>query len=77
VAQCHEKEINMNDNLNSPYLTVQEARAYFRLAKHTLDNMRWMGTGPMFRKHGGRIYDHVEEIKEWSLESRCKSTSAY
>mgnify|MGYP001422002978 CR=1 FL=1 len=67
----------MNDNQNNPYLTVREAGAYVRLKKRTLDNMRWMGTGPMYRKHGGRIYYHVEELKEWSLESRYKSTSEY
>ena len=35
----------MNDHNNTPYLTFHEASDYFRLAKRTLDNMRWMGTG--------------------------------
>jgi hypothetical protein len=65
----------MNDNHNNPYLTVREAGAYVLLAKRTFDNIRWMGTGPMFRKQGGRIYYRVEDLKEWSLESRCKLTS--
>ena len=67
----------MEDNNQNPYLTVKEAGAYLRLGKRTLDNMRWMGTGPMFRKHGGRVYYHFDELKEWSLESRAKSTSDY
>jgi hypothetical protein len=67
----------MNEHLNTPYLTIHEASDYVRLAKRTLDNMRWMGTGPMFRKHGGKIFYHIDELKEWSLESRSKSTSEY
>lgn len=36
--------------------------------------MRWMGTGPIFRKHGGRVYYHIDELQEWSMERRVKST---
>jgi hypothetical protein len=67
----------MNDNLNNSYLTVSEAGDFVRLGKRALDNMRWMGTGPQFRKHGGRIYYHIEELKQWSLDNRCKSTPEY
>jgi hypothetical protein len=66
----------MIDIPNSPFLTVDEAAAYLRLKKRTLDNMRWMGTGPKFRKHGGRIY-YEDELREWSLNSRRNSTSEY
>ena len=67
----------MDENRQSPFLTVAEASAFLRLKKRTLDNMRWMGTGPNFRKHGGRVYYHFDELKEWSLETRAKSTSEY
>jgi hypothetical protein len=67
----------MTDNPETPFLTVAEAAAFLRLKKRTLDNLRWMGTGPKFRKHGGRIYYHVDELKEWSLSSRRNSTSEY
>ena len=67
----------MTDNQKSPYLNVAEAGAYLRLKKRTLDKMRWMGTGPNFRKHGGRVFYHIDELKEWSLETRAKSTSNY
>ena len=67
----------MNDSQKSPYLNVDEAGTYLRLKKRTLDNMRWMGTGPIFRKHGGRVFYHIDELKEWSLETRTKSTSSY
>ena len=67
----------MTDKPDTPFLSVEEAALWLRLKKRTLDNMRWMGTGPNFRKHGGRIYYHVDELKEWSLNSRRRSTSDY
>ena len=67
----------MTDQSDNPFLTVAEAAQFLRLKKRTLDNMRWMGNGPKFRKHGGRIYYHVDELKGWSLSSRRNSTSEY
>jgi Helix-turn-helix domain len=67
----------MTEETNSPFLTVEEAATYLRLKKRTLDNMRWMGTGPKFRKHGGRIFYELGELKEWSLNGRRRSTSEY
>jgi hypothetical protein len=51
---------------SSPYLTVQEAAAFLRLRPRTLDNMRWRGIGPKYRKHGGRIVYHIDDLIEWS-----------
>jgi phage terminase Nu1 subunit (DNA packaging protein) len=59
----------------SVFLTVAEAAELLRLKKRTLDNMRWQGTGPPFRKHGGRIFYHRDELIEWPRNSRRKSSS--
>ena len=59
----------------SPFLTTVEAADYLRLAPHTLDNMRWCGTGPKFRKHGGRILYHRDDVKSWSETNRRKLSS--
>jgi hypothetical protein len=67
----------MEDINQNPFLNVGEASDFLRLKKRTLDNMRWMGTGPSFRKHGGRIFYHIDELKEWSLETRANSTSQF
>ena len=67
----------MTNQSNNPFLTVAEAATYLRLKKRTLDNMCWMGTGPMFRKHGGRIYYHFDELSRWSEDSRALSTAQY
>jgi len=67
----------MIEKSDNPFLAVGEAATWLRLKKRTLDNMRWMGTGPKFRKHGGRIFYHVDELIEWSQNSRRRSTSEY
>jgi hypothetical protein len=65
----------MDDVNQNPFLNVGGAGDFLRLKKRTLDNMRWMGTGPSFRKHYGRIFYHIDELKEWSLATKAKSTS--
>ena len=59
----------------SPFRTTAETAEFFRLKKHTLENMRWQGTGPPFRKHGGRVFYHRAEIREWSDQARRRSSS--
>ncbi|MEM6900380.1 MAG: helix-turn-helix domain-containing protein [Pseudomonadota bacterium] len=36
----------------SPFLTVEEAAKFLRLEPRTLNNWRWSGKGPRYRKHG-------------------------
>lgn len=50
------------------FLTVPEAAADLRMAKRTLDNHRWKGTGPKFRRHGGRIVYRRGDLLAWSEE---------
>jgi hypothetical protein len=65
----------MQNETERRFLTVRQAADFLALKKRTLDNMRWMGTGPYFRKHGGRVYYDVRELEDWSLSTRRKSTS--
>jgi hypothetical protein len=58
-----------------PLMTTTEAAALLRLKPHTLENMRWQGTGPKFRKHGGRVYYHRRDLKVWSDNSRRQTSS--
>jgi len=50
----------------SPFLNVIEAASFLRLKRSTLDSYRWEGGGPKYRKHGNRVYYHVNELKRWS-----------
>jgi hypothetical protein len=52
------------------FLTTAEAAEFLRLKKHTLENMRSQGTGPPYRKHGGRVFYPLDGLIEWSENSR-------
>ena len=59
----------------SPYLTVAEVAAYLRLKPRTLDNMRCNGIGPIYSKHGGRIFYSFQDVIAWSRARRRRSTA--
>jgi Helix-turn-helix domain len=59
----------------SDLLTTAETAKGLRLKKHTLENMRWQGTGPPFRKLGGRVFYHVDDLLEWLEQARRRSSS--
>ena len=54
--------------IDSPFLNTEEAAQFVRLNKRTLENMRSYGDGPIFRKHGNRVYYHIDDLNEWSSE---------
>jgi conjugative transfer signal peptidase TraF len=55
-----------------PLLTIADAAQMLRLKTQTLESMRRQGTGPPFRKHGGRIFYRHHELKEWSENGRLR-----
>ncbi|WP_244540498.1 helix-turn-helix domain-containing protein [Hyphomicrobium sp. CS1BSMeth3] len=54
------------------FLIVPEAAVELRMAKRTLDNHRWKGTGPKFRRHGGRIVYRRGDLLSWSEERAAR-----
>jgi hypothetical protein len=38
--------------------------------------LRWKGEGPPFRRHGGRIVYHRDELLAWSEQRRARTPSA-
>ncbi|MGE0851998.1 MAG: helix-turn-helix domain-containing protein [Hyphomicrobiaceae bacterium] len=58
----------MHNDSESPFLTIDEAARFMRVNRRTLDNHRWKQTGPPYRRHGGRIVYHLEDVKRWSDE---------
>ena len=62
----------MDTQSKSPLLTIAEVAEILKLKKHTLESMRWQGTGPPFRRHGGRIFYRHHELKEWSENGRLR-----
>ncbi len=55
------------------FLTTDEAAEFLRLKRHTLENMRSLRTGPPARKHGGRVFYHVDDLIAWSKNTRRKT----
>lgn len=51
---------------NSPFLTTNEASGFLRLKPKTLINRRALGLGPRYRKHGGRVVYHMDNLINWS-----------
>ncbi len=69
-------ETNELASSRADFLTIAEAAALLRVQRRTLDNMRWKGTGPVFRRHGGRIVYQRDELLAWSAERKAKQTRA-
>lgn len=59
------RKVLLND-ISSPYLLPDEAAQFLRLEENTLANYRAQKTGPIYRKHGGTICYHREDLTTWS-----------
>jgi hypothetical protein len=64
LGTSHPRRFQMANQRKSPLLTTAEAAEYLRLKPHTLENMRWQGTGPPFLKLGGRVFYHRADLKK-------------
>jgi hypothetical protein len=62
----------MTHVLDSPFLTIAETAELMRVKPRTLDNLRWRREGPPYRRHGGRILYHRDEVLEWSRQRRAR-----
>ena len=50
----------------SPFLLPIEAARYLRLCKKSLERHRIAKTGPTYRKHGGKIVYHEDDLDDWT-----------
>ena len=50
----------------SPFLNTVETARLLKLKPKTLENMRWKGEGPRYRKHGANVAYHRDDIMRWS-----------
>lgn len=57
-------------------LNVQEAAAFLRLTRSTLDHYRCEGKGPIYRKHGTRVFYTRASLIDWSGRREFSSTSS-
>jgi excisionase family DNA binding protein len=57
------------------YLRTKEAAYYVGLSARTLEKHRTYGTGPAYRKVGGRVLYSLEDLRAWTDRGVCTSTS--
>ncbi len=62
-------------NLPPRYLRTQEAARFLGLSERTLEKHRTYGTGPTYRKLGGRVVYSVEDLQSWADRGLATSTS--
>jgi hypothetical protein len=75
LPRSSEGEDHMASRRRLQLLTTVEAAEVLRLKKHTLENMRSEGKGPIFMKLGGRVFYHRADRKTWCREARRRSSS--
>lgn len=60
------------DDIPSPFLLPDEAAKFLRLEERTLANYRSNQTGPLYRKHGGKICYHRDDLTNWSVTNQAR-----
>src|SRR3546814_16903200 len=59
----------------SKYLRTPDAAQLLGLSPRTLEKHRTFGTGPTYRKLGGRIVYRVDDLRHWADRGVRQSTS--
>lgn len=57
------------------YLRTPEAARFLGLSGRTLEKHRTYGTGPAYRKLGGRVVYAVDDLEAWAARGAVTSTS--
>ncbi|UHD45265.1 helix-turn-helix domain-containing protein [Aureimonas altamirensis] len=66
--------IRPNADLPPRLLRTKEAARFLGLSIRTLEKHRTYGTGPTYRKIGGRVLYAVRDLEAWSVIGTRKST---
>ncbi|MGV7215148.1 helix-turn-helix transcriptional regulator [Bradyrhizobium sp. UFLA05-112] len=64
-----------NAGLPPRYLRTPEAARLLGLSGRTLEKHRTFGTGPTYRKLGGRVVYALDDLKDWVDRGAKTSTS--
>lgn len=67
----------MSNNSPAPqrHLRTIEAARYLGLSDRTLEKHRTYGTGPIYRKIGGRVVYTLDDLQAWSERGARRSTT--
>lgn len=61
--------------LSTNYVRTHEAARLLGISARTLEKYRCHGTGPTFRKLGGRVVYAIGDLEAWADQAACSSTS--
>lgn len=67
--------IQNSGNTSERYLRTPEAARILGLSGRTLEKHRTYGTGPQYRKIGGRVVYLLEDLRTWANRGVKTSTS--
>lgn len=67
--------VTRNADLPPRLLRTKEAARFLGISLRTLEKHRTYGTGPTYRKIGGRVLYAVRDLESWSANGARKSTS--
>ncbi len=59
--------------IETPFMGLEDAASYLCMKPGTLKNLRFRGTGPAYRKHGGIVVYHREDLDDWSKSRTIKA----
>lgn len=57
------------------YLKTPDAATHLGLSPRTLEKHRCYGTGPVYRRLGGRIVYAIDDLDAWATRGTRRSTS--
>ncbi|WP_442580299.1 helix-turn-helix transcriptional regulator [Mesorhizobium sp. ASY16-5R] len=57
------------------FLRTKEAAEFLSLSARTLEKHRTYGTGPAYRKLGGRVVYAIDDLQAWANRGAVTSTS--
>jgi hypothetical protein len=66
---------DLNLVISPRYLRTAEAARYLSLSPRTLEKHRTYGTGPAYRKIGGRVVYAIADLNAWADVGTRTSTS--
>ncbi|MGE0724471.1 MAG: helix-turn-helix transcriptional regulator [Alphaproteobacteria bacterium] len=62
-------------DISTRYVRTPEAARLLGISPRTLEKYRCHGSGPTFRKLGGRVVYATDDLEAWADQSACRSTS--
>lgn len=63
------------NHISARYVRTDEAALFLGLSPRTLEKHRPYGTGPIYRKLGGRVVYALEDLEAWADLGATRSTS--